>query len=59
VTKEKSGQLFNMSCSAIGHRVNIFKEKMDKDKKVKTNLKNLFHNVSFRDIDMCCIKAGG
>jgi len=32
---EKLGQLFNMSYSAISHCVKTFKEKMNKDKKVK------------------------
>ncbi len=35
-TNEKIGQFFNMSYSAISHCVKIFKDKMDKDKKVKS-----------------------
>jgi len=40
-TNEKIGQLFNMSYSAISHCVKIFKEKMDKDKKVKHQFEKL------------------
>ena len=35
MTNEKLGRLFNMSYSAISHCVKTFKEKMNKDKKVK------------------------
>jgi len=40
-TNEKIGQLFNMSYSAISHCVKIFREKMDKDKKVKNQFEKL------------------
>jgi len=40
-TNEKIGQLFNMSYSAISHCVKIFKEKMNKDKKVKSQFEKL------------------
>ena len=38
---EKIGRLFNMSYSAISHCVKIFKEKMNKDKKVKSQFEKL------------------
>jgi len=38
---EKLGQLFNMSYSAISHCVKTFKEKMNKDKKVKNQFERL------------------
>jgi len=41
MTNEKLGQLFNMSYSAISHCVKIFKEKMNKDKKVKSQFEEI------------------
>ena len=41
MTNEKLGQLFNMSYSAVSHCVKIFKEKMNKDKKVKNQFEKL------------------
>lgn len=41
MTNEKLGQLFNMSYSAISHCVKRFKEKMNKDKKVKNQFEKL------------------
>jgi hypothetical protein len=38
---KKLGQLFNMSCSAISHCVKIFKDKMNRDKKVKNQFEKL------------------
>ena len=35
MTNEKVGQCFNMSYSAVSHSVKEFKEKMNKDEKVK------------------------
>ena len=40
-TNEKIGQFFNMSYSAVSHCVKIFKEKMNKDKKVKNQFEKL------------------
>jgi len=40
-TNEKIGQLFNMSYSAISHCVKIFKEKMNTNKKVKTQFETV------------------
>ena len=44
-TNEKIGHLFNMSYSAFSHCVKIFKEKMNKDKKMKNQFENFFHNT--------------
>ena len=41
MTNEKLGRLFNMSYSAISHCVKTFKEKMNKDKKVKNQFEKL------------------
>ena len=41
MTNEKLGQLFNMSYSAVSHCVKRFKEKMNKDKKVKSQFEKL------------------
>jgi len=41
VTNKKLGQLFNMSYSAISHYVKKFKEKMNKDKKVRNQFEKL------------------
>jgi hypothetical protein len=44
MTNEELGQLFNMSYlsySAISHCVKIFKEKMNKDKKVKNQFEKI------------------
>jgi hypothetical protein len=41
MTNEKLGQLFNMSYSAISHCVKTFKEKMNKDKKVRNQFEKL------------------
>jgi chromosomal replication initiation ATPase DnaA len=35
MTNEQLGRLFNISYSAVSHRVKIFKEKLINDKKVK------------------------
>ena len=41
MTNEKLGRLFNMSYSAISHCVRTFKEKMNKDKKVKNQFEEI------------------
>ena len=41
MTNEKLGHFFNMSYSAVSHCVKIFKEKMNKDKKVKHQFEKL------------------
>ncbi len=41
MTNEKLGQLFNLSYSAISHCVKTFKEKMNKDKKVKNQFEKV------------------
>ena len=41
MTNEKIGQLFNISYSAVSHCVKIFREKMNKDKKVKNQFEKL------------------
>jgi hypothetical protein len=38
---EKLGQLFNMGYSAISHCVKTFKDKMNKDKKVKSQFEKV------------------
>ena len=46
MTNEKFGQLFNTNHSVISHCVKAINEKMNKDKKLNTNLKYLIHNTS-------------
>jgi hypothetical protein len=41
MTNKNLGQLFNMSCSAISHCVKIFKDKMNRAKKVKKQFEKL------------------
>ena len=41
MANKKLGQLFNMSCSAISHCVKIFKDKMNRDKKVKSQFEEI------------------
>jgi len=41
MANEKLVQLFNMSYSAVSYSVKAFKEKMSKDKKVKTQFERV------------------